>query len=202
MTPSLRPAGPTSVPRLRSAVAVAAALACLLTALWAPPAEASRACPSPRAVLARTAAGAHVERAVVCLVNRVRRRAGLRPLRVNRCLDRLAERHARDMVARSYFAHSSASGRSLAQRAQAFGYAARSPRWVVGENLAWGAGPAGRARWVVRAWMRSPGHRQNILTRRFRHVGVAAVRGTPIGVRGVRRPRTFALDLGAGGRRC
>jgi uncharacterized protein YkwD len=153
-------------------------------------------------VLARTAAGAHVERALLCLVNRVRRRAGLRALRVNRCLDRAAERHARDMVARRYFAHSSSSGAGLGQRARAFGYAARRPHWVVGENLAWGAGPASRARWVVRAWMRSPGHRQNILTGRFRHVGVAAVRGTPVYVRGVARPRTFTVDFGARGARC
>lgn len=203
MTPSPRPAGPTSVLRYRSAVGVLFVFACLLFALAAPAAEASRACPSARAVHARTASGAHVERAIVCMVNRVRRRAGLRPLRVNRCLDRLADRHARDMVARRYFAHSSAGGRSLAQRARTFGYRARGRGWLVGENLAWGTGRASRARWVVRAWMRSPSHRRNILTRAFRDVGVAAVRGTPNGTRGLRRPRTFTLDLGArGSSRC
>lgn len=170
----------------------------------APVAHASRrhVCPSTRAVHAHTAAGAHVERAIVCLMNRVRLRSGLRPLHMNRCLDRLAERHARDMVARRYFAHSSASGRSLGQRARVFGYSPRTVHWTVGENLAWGAGPASRALWVVEAWMRSPGHRANILRPSFRHVGVAAVRGIPTGIRGMRHPRTFTVDFGVGGRRC
>jgi uncharacterized protein YkwD len=165
-------------------------------------AQARRGCPSARAVLARTSAGAHVERAIVCRMNRIRRRAGLRPLRVNRCLDRLAERHAREMVVRRYFAHSSARGRDLAQRARAVGYRPRTSGWIVGENLAWGAGRSSRAAWVVRAWMHSASHRWNILSRRYREVGVAAVRGVPTSTRGLPRPRTFALDFGAGGRRC
>jgi uncharacterized protein YkwD len=41
----------------------------------------------------------------------------------------------------------------------------------VGENVAYGY-PTGRA--VVRGWMRSEGHRANILDRRFRLMGVAA----------------------------
>ena len=45
---------------------------------------------------------------------------------------------------------------------------------AVAENVAYGY-DSGRA--VVRAWMRSPGHRQNILNPRYRALGVAARRG-------------------------
>jgi uncharacterized protein YkwD len=46
--------------------------------------------------------------------------------------------------------------------------------WSAGENLAWGA-PRITARQTVRAWLRSPGHRANLLKRSWRNVGVAAV---------------------------
>jgi uncharacterized protein YkwD len=203
MLSSPRPSGPTLVPVARRSVVVLVASIALACLVAVPAARAhARVCPSTRAVRAHSAAGAHVERAIVCLINRVRLHAGRRPLHVNACLDRLAERHARDMVARRYFAHSSARGLSLGQRARTYGYSPRTAQWTVGENLAWGEGPASRALWVVRAWMRSPEHRANILHRSFRHVGVAAVRGIPMWIGGVRRPRTFTVDFGAGGRRC
>lgn len=193
---------PLSPPRHRVALVVVLALASLALLAAVPMASArGRICPTLRAVHAHTGAGAHVERALVCLMNRVRLRSGMRPLHVNRCLDRLAERHARDMVRRRYFAHSSSGGRNLGQRARRFGYSPRRANWTVGENLAWGAGRSSRALWVVSAWMRSPSHRANILRSSYRHVGVAAVRGTPTRTRGARRPRTFTVDFGAGGRR-
>jgi len=46
---------------------------------------------------------------------------------------------------------------------------------VVGENVAYGF-PTGRA--VVRGWMNSPDHRANILTRRYRHMAIAARKGS------------------------
>jgi uncharacterized protein YkwD len=42
---------------------------------------------------------------------------------------------------------------------------------AAGENVAYGY-PSGRA--VVRAWMHSPGHRANILSRTYRGMGLAA----------------------------
>ena len=78
----------------------------------------------------------------------------------------------------------------------------RSARWVVGENIAWGIAGAARPSWVVRAWMRSPGHRHNLLSRRFRDVGLGVARGTPYG--GLKRWRlraTFSVEFGAHGGR-
>lgn len=45
----------------------------------------------------------------------------------------------------------------------------------VAENVAYGY-PTGRA--VVRAWMKSPGHRANLLNRQHRMLGMAARRGS------------------------
>lgn len=150
---------------------------------------------------------ARVERRVRCLINQRRALSHLRPLRYDRCLDRAAERHARDMVRRHYFAHSSRNGRGIAARVRAAGYLRRAARWRVGENLAWGAGASAGARRTVRAWLRSRPHRANVLARGFRDVGVAVVRGAPIRRdarrRGARRaPATYVVEFGArdGGR--
>jgi uncharacterized protein YkwD len=48
----------------------------------------------------------------------------------------------------------------------------------VGENLAWGVGRLSRARAIVRTWMASPGHRENLLHPGYRLVGVGALRGS------------------------
>ncbi|HEY4280024.1 MAG TPA: CAP domain-containing protein [Conexibacter sp.] len=114
------------------------------------------------------------------MLNQRRARFGMRPLRYNRCLDLAAERHARDMVARHYFDHSSSTGRDLTQRARAAGYVPRAGSWRVGENLAWGVGPGSTARGAVLDWMRSPPHRANVLQPRYHDVGVAVVHGAPV----------------------
>ncbi|MDO8184848.1 CAP domain-containing protein [Conexibacter sp. JD483] len=123
---------------------------------------------------------ARAERRIRCLLNARRARTGMRPLRWDRCLDRAAERHARDMVRRRYFAHASLGGRTLVQRARATGYVPRNGRWSLGENLAWGAGRRATAAATVRGWLRSPPHRRNVFTSRFRDVGIAVVHGAPV----------------------
>jgi uncharacterized protein YkwD len=47
---------------------------------------------------------------------------------------------------------------------------------------------------MVRAWMRSPSHRRNILGRKFADVGIAVLRGSP----GRRKPGsiTYVSDFG------
>ena len=135
--------------------------------------------------------------ATVCLVNGERAERGLRPLRVNRRLSRAARVHARDMVRRDYFAHDSLSGDSFVDRIRRAGYL-RGPRaWVVGENLAWGSGNRSTPASIVRAWMNSPGHRANILQRRFREIGIGLVLGAPENAGGP--AATYATDFGARG---
>ncbi|HST38670.1 MAG TPA: CAP domain-containing protein [Conexibacter sp.] len=183
----------------------------LLTTVTCAPASAApsaaqsdaAACPAANAMPTATVSAARSEQALLCLINRERAHAGARPLRANRCLARAAEGHARDMVRRRYFQHSSPDGRDFAARILATGYAPPSARWTVGENLAWGAAPAGDAAWVVNAWMNSRAHRENLLRGSFRDIGLAAVAGAPVGGDGPRA--TWAAEFGAlsGGRgRC
>jgi len=52
-------------------------------------------------------------------------------------------------------------------------------RWAVGENIAWGTSDRTSPGKIVRAWMRSPGHRRNILDRRFDELGLGIALGAP-----------------------
>jgi uncharacterized protein YkwD len=130
--------------------------------------------------------------ATLCLLNRVRSQHGLHPLRLNRKLSRAARRHSRDMVRRRYFAHASLDGRSPFARMRATRYVPRGASWTLGENIGWGSGSLGEPAALVRAWMRSPGHRANILSRRFRDIGIGIALGAPVGGRGA----TYTTDFG------
>jgi uncharacterized protein YkwD len=105
----------------------------------------------------------------------------MRKLRLNGRLSRAAVRHARDMVRRRYFSHFSPSGSSFLQRIKRTGYLSRVRAWSAGENIAWGSGGLATPRSIVRAWMRSPGHKANILNRRFREIGLGIARRSPRG---------------------
>ena len=134
--------------------------------------------------------------ATLCLLNRERRKRGLRSLRYNRRLATAAGRHAKDMVRRGYFAHDSLDGRDFVDRIMRTRYIrGRRGGWALGENLAWGSGDLATPRSIVRAWMRSRSHRRNILNRRFREIGVALVLSAP--VRGAGRAATYVTEFGA-----
>jgi uncharacterized protein YkwD len=163
-----------------------------------PVAHAARGCAPARGMLRSRRSLLRTQRRLLCLMNRTRARFGLRPLRTNRCLHRVGARHAHDMVRRRYFAHTTPNGWSPGRRARASGYVPRRARWVVGENIAWGVAGAARPRWVMRAWMHSPPHRHNILSRHFRDVGIGVARGIPVGgLRGARLRATFSVEFGA-----
>jgi uncharacterized protein YkwD len=163
-----------------------------------PVAHAARGCGFAGGTLRTRHSVLLTQRRLLCLMNRARARFGLRPLRTNRCLHRVAARHAHDMVNRRYFAHTTPNGWDPGRRARASGYVPRAAAWLVGENIAWGVAGAARPAWVMRAWMHSPPHRHNILNRHFRDVGIGVARGVPL--RGFRRMRlraTFSVEFGA-----
>lgn len=122
--------------------------------------------------------------AVECLINLHRTRAGLKPLRRNRRLSEAAQRHTRRMRA-SCFGHQCSGERSLKARLRAVGYLNKRLRsYYYSENIAWGSGVLGTPRRIVDAWMRSAGHRANILSPQVRDIGVGYVRGRPSNARG------------------
>lgn len=121
-----------------------------------------------------------LESAVTCLINEQRVKARLRSLRPSGRLRQAALGHSQEMVQEGYFEHTSPSGETFVDRIIGTGYARRARRWLVGENLVWGSGSQSTPQALVGSWMGSPAHRANLLRARFREVGVAAVRGTPV----------------------
>jgi uncharacterized protein YkwD len=159
---------------------------------------------SPDQAAAATCAGASAEpgeasratlaRALVCAINAERQSHGLGAVRQSSRLERAALGHSRDMVARHYFEHTTPEGSTVSQRIRRTGYLSSARRWMVGENLAWGAGSFGAPRHVVQAWMHSPGHRHVLLLPSFREVGVGVAWGAPR--RLGRRAVTYTADFG------
>lgn len=121
------------------------------------------------------ASEATLTKATVCLINRERTRRGIRALQVNRRLSRAAVSHTQDMIRQRYFEHVSPAGKNVVDRLLSTGYLGRVRSWLVGENLAWGLGAVSTPRAIVALWIRRPGHRRNMLNRRFREIGIGVV---------------------------
>jgi uncharacterized protein YkwD len=118
-----------------------------------------RGCAHTRTPIVRTRR-ATLQRAVVCLINQQRRHHGLPGLRESARLNRSAQGWTNVMVTHRDFSH----GADFAARISAVGF-----DWSnVGENIATGYRTAAA---VVRAWMASKGHCQNILNPAYRYVG-------------------------------
>jgi uncharacterized protein YkwD len=115
------------------------------------------------------------ESALVEHINEVRAEHRLAPLDVDFRLVRAAREHSRAMLRHGIFAHG-----DFATRLRTYGV--RFP--ILAENLAWGTGSYASARWIVGAWLASPGHRANLLHPRFRKIGIGAPVGTFSGYRG------------------
>jgi len=133
--------------------------------------------------------------ATLCLLNRERRNHHLGKLRSNDRLALAGARHARDMVKNNYFAHNGRFGQTFVQRIMNTQYVPAYSRWWLGENLAWGSLTKSTPREIVRAWMASPDHRQNILNGAYREIGIAIVIGAP--QRRVSLAATYATEFGA-----
>src|SRR6185503_15493275 len=143
-----------------------AAAALAVGLLLVPPATATGVA-VPQAVHARS-----LEASLLVEINGVRAQHGLRPLRANARLASAAAAHSRAMVERGFFAHESRDGTSFWRRIQRFYAADGYGYWSVGENLLWSS-PDVDAAEAVRMWMESPPHRRNLLTARWREVGLA-----------------------------
>lgn len=159
-------------------LALVAPLACVLAALSVGAGGVAAAGTPARTV----AAANQLEGLVLVDLNKVRRAHGLKPLRRSSPLAAAADLHSRAMGAHGFFKHESRDGSAFWKRVKRF-YGSRGYRsWSVGENLLWST-PGLDARRAVELWMSSPGHRKNILTARWREIGLSAV--NVAGARGV-----------------
>jgi uncharacterized YkwD family protein/spore coat assembly protein SafA len=110
-----------------------------------------------------------IENKVVDLVNQVRVSSGLPPLVNDWQLARVARYKASDMMTQNYFSHTSPTYGSPFNMMETFGLKFSA----AGENIAMGQKTPQE---VMNAWMNSPGHRANILSRNYTHVGVGFAR--------------------------
>lgn len=111
---------------------------------------------------------------VVRLTNDRRRVAGCPALNVDQNLVTASLRQSRYMAQTRLFSHVWRDGSTFVSRTRAAGY-----QQPAGENIAWGYPTASG---VVNAWMRSPGHRANILNCGAKAIGAGvayAADGTP-----------------------
>ena len=108
-------------------------------------------------------ASASPQSKVFAKVNKVRAKHGLKPLRLSNSLHHSAKRYAKRLMRTDSFGHSSRI------------HASRRFR-TVGEVLQIHRGRP-RARWAVRSWMHSPGHRSILLSGNFRLAGAGAAHG-------------------------
>lgn len=139
-----------------------------------------------------------VERSILHHANKERRRRGLKPLQGHPALIRAARGHSRWMARTRKYSHTGGGGSSPGDRTSRAGYTGRAS-----ENLWWTpvqehSGRSGRRReqglawhsrfrwdndWklgkaAVITWMNSPGHRENMLSSEWRHIGIGVARNT------------------------
>jgi uncharacterized protein YkwD len=141
----------------RGAIAVLLAAVAVAASVGAgvPTATARAGCPGQNDAGASATAQ---EQTMLCLVNRARQGRGLEPLAAPASLARAAARKSGDLIRCDEFSHE-ACGREFTYWIERVGY--RGCR--EGENIAYGGGSYATPRSIFQMWMRSAGHRENIL---------------------------------------
>jgi uncharacterized protein YkwD len=105
------------------------------------------------------------EQALLDLTNESRAKANLPPLRANPQLLTAARAHAANMAKKGEMAHE-LDGKTPSDRVKEAGYGARR----VGENVA--VGERLKPADVVKLWMESPRHKENILHDEYTEIGL------------------------------
>lgn len=106
-----------------------------------------------------------LEAEVIKLVNVERSKRGLQALKADWEISRIARYKSQDMINKKYFSHTSPTYGSPFKMLETFGIRFSS----AGENIAYGQKtPAA----VMNSWMNSSGHRANILSPSYTHIGV------------------------------
>jgi uncharacterized protein YkwD len=110
-----------------------------------------------------------LERQAFELINNKRTASGLEKLTWNEDVARSARMHSRNMAESNFFSHQGLDGLWVDKRAEKFGI--RSWR-EIGENIACNRGFSDPTEHAVEAWMKSTGHRDNILGKSWLETGI------------------------------
>jgi hypothetical protein len=97
---------------------------------------------------------------------------GLSPLATNPKLNESAQLKVDDMINKQYFEHDSPTGEGVSDLGTKAGYI----YVIMGENLALGQFSSPEE--VVKAWMDSPGHKENILNKKYQDIGISIKKGS------------------------
>ncbi|MFC4617708.1 CAP domain-containing protein [Camelliibacillus cellulosilyticus] len=114
------------------------------------------------------------EQQVVQLTNQERTKRGLKPLKIDANLSKMARDKSADMKDKNYFDHQSPTYGSPFDMMKKYGISYQ----YAGENIAAGQKTPQD---VVNAWMNSEGHRENILNPNYTTIGVGYVSGGSYG---------------------
>ncbi len=127
---------------------------------------------------------------IIELTNIERAKSNAGALRENRLLSEAARQKAADMFAFNYWAHISPSGRTP----WAFFTDVDYKYQYAGENL---ARDFSDPESVIKAWLNSPSHRENLVNQKYQEIGVAVVDGTLQGVETTLVVQLFGTPYGA-----
>ena len=103
------------------------------------------------------------------LVNKERVNRGLAPYKYSAELSRVARFKSQDMIDKGYFSHQSPTYGSPFKMMEKFGLKFSAG----GENIAYGQRTASE---VMNSWMNSAGHKANILSQSFSHIGIGVAK--------------------------
>ena len=102
-------------------------------------------------------------------INQQRAASKLQPLVWSDDAAKIARIHSENMANFKFFSHEGLDGSMVNDRADQFGVS----KWrAIGENIAYNRGYANPIEFVVERWMLSQGHRENILSERWKESGI------------------------------
>jgi uncharacterized protein YkwD len=180
----------------RTTKLVRAAAACLAAAVVLAGAPAASAACAGANLRAEQASTAQLESATLCLMNKERRKRGIKALSLQKQLSQASLAHTLDMVKALLFSHTGSNGSDVVDRVKKTGYLRGTSKWLLGENIAYGYGDTSRPAEIMDMLMHSPEHKKNLLDKSFRDVGVSVEYGTP--EREFRNEgATYTTDFGA-----
>lgn len=115
--------------------------------------------------------------ALVCDINNVRARNGLRALRLDTRLRFVAKALAAGMARTDTLSHRDRRGRDLDDRVAATTYLRRHPDGIVLETIAWGEDEFATPSSILESWMESDSHREKLLDPSVTDIGLDAAVG-------------------------
>jgi uncharacterized protein YkwD len=138
-----------------------------------------------------------IDRATLCLIDRIRAAARLGALRANSELGHVAVSQLRSMLRSDYFSDVRPTGQTPMSLIGGTRYRAHATGISVGQNIAWGTTSYSSPAHIVAEWMASPPHREVMLNGEFHDAGVAVTPALPSVLGAGRRGAIYAVEFGA-----